>query len=55
MKTTEEALDIIWNALHSYAETCLGDQIGQDEDSMEYAEEWAEVCESMAQITESIE
>jgi len=46
----EDAMQVIWNALHSYAETCLGNQIGQDEDSMEYADEWAEVCEAMSHI-----
>ena len=54
MQTIEEALELIWDKLHAYAETCLENKIGQDEDSMEHAEAWAEVCEAMAHITESI-
>jgi len=52
MMTTEQALDHIWNILHSYAEDSLGNKIGQDEDSMEYADEWSEICLAMSVITD---
>ena len=55
MMTAEQALDHIWNVLHSYAEDSLGNRIGQDEDSMEYADEWSEICLAMATITEQME
>ena len=48
------SLDIIWTALHAYGETCLGNQLGQDADSMEYATEWAEVCEAMSTIEDNL-
>ena len=50
MITYEEALDHIWDVLHSYAEKCLGNKIGQDEHSMKHADEWSEICLSMATI-----
>tara|TARA_R110000822_G_scaffold10250_1_gene38951 strand:+ start:1043 stop:1291 length:249 start_codon:yes stop_codon:yes gene_type:complete len=46
--------DIIWDALHSYAETCLGNKVGQDAENMEYADEWAKVCEAMSTIQDSL-
>ena len=55
MMTVEQALDHIWNVLHSYAEDSLGNRIGQDEDSMEYADELSEICLAMATITEQME
>ena len=53
--TTEQALDHIWNVLHSYAEDSLGNKIGQDEDSMEYADEWSEICLAMDTLTEQMD
>ena len=55
MMTTEQALDHIWNILHSHAEDSLGNKIGQDEDSIKYADEWSEICLAMATITEQME
>tara|TARA_R100000781_G_scaffold15532_1_gene12845 strand:+ start:660 stop:833 length:174 start_codon:yes stop_codon:yes gene_type:complete len=52
MLSGEESLERIWNVLHSYAETCLGNRIGQDAESMEYADEWSEICLAMATIKE---
>tara|TARA_R110002020_G_scaffold218247_2_gene426089 strand:- start:190 stop:360 length:171 start_codon:yes stop_codon:yes gene_type:complete len=54
MDTIENSLAIIWEALDAYAETCLGNKLGQDENNMEYAEDWAELCEAMANLTERL-
>ena len=54
MNTLENSLAIIWEALDSYGETCLGNKLGQDANSMEYAEDWAELCEAMADLTERL-
>ena len=57
--TNQEALNIIWNKLGSYAEDSLGGMIGSgnfddpDTDTT-YADEWAEICEAMAHITEQL-
>jgi hypothetical protein len=47
-------LDIIWTALQGYGATCLDNKLGQDADSMEYAVEWANICEAMSIITDSL-
>ena len=57
--TDEEAINLIWHKLHAYAEDSLGGMIGNgdyddpDTDTT-YADEWAEICEAMAQITEQL-
>lgn len=57
--TNEEAINIIWNKLHTYAEHSLENMIGNgdhDDPDMDntYAEEWAEICEVMAHISEQL-
>ena len=57
--TDEEAINLIWNKLHSYAEDSLGGMIGNgdfDDTATDttYADEWAEICEAMARITETL-
>ena len=57
--TDKEAINIIWWKLHSYAEDSLGGMIGNgDHDDPDvdntYADEWAEICEAMAHISERL-
>ena len=57
--TNQEAINIIWEKLHSYVEDSLGNMIGSghyDDSDMDntYADEWAEICEAMAHITEQL-
>ncbi len=59
MYTNEEALNLIWRKLDSYAEDSLGGMIGignSDNPDMDntYAKEWAEICEAMAHISEQL-
>jgi len=41
-------LNIIWNALEGYRETCI------PEGQAEYDEEWNEICTQMAWIAEEL-
>ena len=59
MYTNEEALNLIWDKLDSYAEDSLGNMIGNShyDDSVTdntYTDEWAEICEAMAHISEQL-
>jgi len=56
---TEEAINIIWEKLGNYAEDSLGSKTGNghhDDPDIDntYADEWAEICEAMAHITEQL-
>lgn len=57
--TNQEAINIIWEKLGCYVEDSLGNMIGSghyddsDTDNT-YADEWAEICEAMAHITEQL-
>ena len=48
-------VDVWADFVKRYAEDSLGNKIGQDKDSMEYVEEWSEICLAMATITEQME
>ena len=50
MMTTEQALDHIWNVLHSYGKNSLGNKYAD-----EWSDEWSEICLAMATITEQME
>lgn len=45
---TREALDVIWNALHGYRETCL------PEGEAAYDDEWNDICTAMAWVSEAL-
>lgn len=42
------SLELIWNALQSYRETCIPEGVE------EYDEEWSEICTDMAWIAEAL-
>jgi len=49
---TKRAFEIVWAALHGYAESAFA----TDDDgnfAEEYREEWDEICEAMAYIEEN--
>ena len=55
-----KALAFIWDKLHAYSEHSLDNMIGNyhhedPEIDNTYAEEWAEICEAMAYITEHVD
>ncbi len=47
---TKEQLNVIWEALQGFRETCIPE--GQDE---EYDSYWDEICTAMGWITEDLE
>ena len=60
MINKDQALKLIWNKLHAYAEDSLGGMIGAGdfEDAATdttYADEWSDICEAMAHIEEALD
>ncbi len=47
MMSAKQALDIIWNVLHSYGKNSLGNKYAD-----EWSDEWSEICLAMSVITD---
>jgi hypothetical protein len=48
MNDLDDAMKVIWNALHGFREDCI------PEGDIHYDEQWDEICTAMANITERL-